>query len=93
MKEITCNLIYKLKNILHECNLSPVASDNIPNCNTLDLNTTDVKMDSGALKDFFKMSHLKALKNVQKLIDGPITHLPNNTQVRATHKGTVHTYT
>ena len=90
MKEITCNLIYKIKNILHERNLSPVASDNIQNNNTLDLNIIKVKMDSGASKHFFKMSHLKSLKNVQKLINGPIAHLPNNTQVRATHKGTVH---
>ena len=48
----------------------------------------NAKLDSGASKHFFKTSHLQFLRNVQPLEDGPIAFLPNNTTVKATHKGT-----
>ena len=64
MKEIICNLINKIKNIRHERNLSPVASNDITNSNTLNSNPIDVTIDAGASKHFFKVSHLKALKNL-----------------------------
>ena len=36
------------------------------------------------------VAHLNFFKNIQKVSNGPIAHLPNNTQVQASHKGTLH---
>ena len=36
-----------------------------------------------------KTTHLKFLRNIQKLHNGPIAHLPDNTKIQASHKGTL----
>ncbi len=82
-----CQVIYKLKNILYERKHSPVASKNVSTSLTHD--DFNAKLDSGASKHFFKSTPLKYLANIQKLINGPIAHLPNNTTVQATHKATI----
>ena len=84
-KDVLCNLINKIKNILLERKLSPVASTY--NYNQTIKQPLDAKADSGASKHFFKFEHIKYLKNVQRIYNGPFAHLPINTTVQATHKG------
>ena len=91
MKDLSCNLINKLKNILTRHKLSPVVSTSISNHQII--NMLDAKVDSGASKHFFKANHIKYLRNAQKLYDRPIAaQLPNNMIVQATHKGLIDLY-
>ena len=78
-------LIKIVYNILSERKLSPVASTSISNHQFS--NNLDAKADSGASKHFFKTDHIKYLKNITKLDNGPNAQLPNNMIVQATHKG------
>ena len=84
-----CLSINKLKNILFQHKHSPVASHDFnkkPNLHE----PLKAKLDSGASKHFFKTTHLKFLRNVQKISNGPIAYLPNNFQVQASHKAILH---
>ena len=82
-----CQVINKLKHILYQRKHSPVAS--LPVSPSFSRENFNAKLDSGASKHFFKSTHLKYLNNIQKLSNGPIAHLPNNTTVQATHKATI----
>ena len=87
MNKKLCHVINKLKHILYQRKYSPVASNTVSPEFSQDI--LNAKLDSGASKHFFKSTHLKYLKNIQKLSNGPIAHLPNNTTVQATHKATI----
>ena len=67
--------------------ITPVAST-INSCIKIQPKVS-AKLDSGATKHFFKKEHLQFLKNVQKISNGPLAHLPNGTVVKATYEGTI----
>ena len=88
MNDKICLIVNKSKNILSQRKHSPVASNDF-NKNPNLHEPLRAKLDSGESKYFFKTTHLKFLRNVQKLSNGLIAQLPNNFQVQASHKATL----